>query len=361
MRDLVVIALALICGVIQAAEPRELRIGIQDKPPYAQKDENGEWQGIAVELWKNIADLAGLKFQWVEVPFDQIVPAVQDGRLDAAVGEIEVSAAREELVHFTQPYLQSSIGVAVSAGGLRLDWFAVARDFFNWSLLIVVGALAAGMLLVSLLIWLLERDHHIGHFKGGLTGFGSALWLAGVTMTGVGYGDKKPSTFAGRLVSFIWIFVGVLLIASFTAAVASSVSIARIDQSITVPSDLVRFTCGVMEGTVSRDVLRKMGLPVRTYDTLEAAVGALGRREIEAVVGDRVSLAYLAGEMSKKNPPVKIRLTPVVLQSAFVAIPVHPDLPEFEQINVALLKTIGSPEWQDVLKRWLGPKGSGEG
>lgn len=360
MRYPLVMALVLACGVMRAAEPRELRVGIQDKPPYAQKDENGEWQGIAVDLWKNVADLAGVKFQWVEMPFDQIVPAVHDGRLDAAVGEIEVSAPREEMVHFTQPYLQSSIGVAVPAGGLRLDWFAVARDFFNWSLVIVIAAIAAGMLLVSLLIWLLEKDHHIGHFKGGLTGFGSALWFAGVTMTGVGYGDKTPSTFAGRVVSFFWMFVGVLLIASFTATVASSVSIARIDQSITVPGDLLRFSCGVMEGSASEELLRRMGIPARTFDTMEAAVAALGRREIEAVVGDRVSLAYLAGALSKSNPPVKIRLTSVVLQSAFVAIPVHPDLPEFERINVALLKTVGSSAWQDVLKRWLGPKANGE-
>jgi hypothetical protein len=33
---------------------------------------------------------------------------------------------------------------------------------------------------------------------------------------------------------------------------------------------------------------------------------------------------------------------------------VHTKLPQFEDINVALLNTISSEKWQDTLRHWLG-------
>ena len=219
--------LALVLASAGASYSQEvLRVGIHDKPPFARKDPSGEWEGLGVTLWKRVAEQTGLKFAFVEMPYEEILPAVADGRLEAAVGEMEITADAEKLVNFTQPYLQSSTGVALRHGTWNPDWLAIAKDFFNWTLVQVLLAILGGLIVVSALIWIFERDHHVGHFRGGLTGFGSALWFSLATMTTVGYGDKTPSTFWGRSISMVWMLSGVLLVASFTAAVASSVAAA---------------------------------------------------------------------------------------------------------------------------------------
>ncbi|MFH7563901.1 MULTISPECIES: ion channel [Oceanimonas] len=41
----------------------------------------------------------------------------------------------------------------------------------------------------------------------------------------MGYGDKAPVTFAGRLVGLIWMFAGMIMVASFTAAITSSLTV----------------------------------------------------------------------------------------------------------------------------------------
>lgn len=337
-----------------ADAPRILRIGIHEKPPYATKEKSGEWNGIAVDLWNSIALEAGLRFEFVETPYQDILPGVASGKLDAAVGEIEVTKESEKLVDFTQPYLMSSIGVAVRKNAWHPDWIGIAKDFFNWTIVQILLAILAGMFVVSILIWLVERNHQLGHFRGGLAGFGSALWFAAVTMTSVGYGDKTPATILGRLISFVWMLVGVLLVAGFTAAVAASVATARMNDMIGRPGDLFRVSCGVMANSVPQQYLRKQGIPARSFDSIEAAFDALSKGEIEAVVADRTSLRYLAKNMAQSRLGTRFQVSPVSFQNVFIGIPVHPKLPEFEDINVALLSTTSSEKWQETLRHWLG-------
>ena len=72
------------------------------------------------------------------------------------------------------------------------------------------------------------------------------------------------------------------------------------------------------------------------------------------MVADRISLRYLAATMGRDNPGIHFRVSPVSFQNVFIAVPVHSKLPEFEDINVALLSTTSSEKWQDTLRHWLG-------
>ena len=354
------LALIALAGstLLHATDVPTLRVGVHDKPPYATKSADGQWEGLSVDLWRAMADVDGIAFEFVEMNYDDIIPAVRDGRLDAGVGEMQVTADNQRGLVFTQPFLQTSTGIAVRADTWHPDWNGLARDFFSWTLVSVLASIFVGMVIVSALIWFLERKHHVGHFKGGLKGFGSALWFAAVTMTTVGYGDKTPSTFAGRLIAFAWMLAGVLLIAGFTAAVSSSVATARFNDGVSSMSQLQNTACGVMIATLSQNVLRERGIPTRAFPSLEDALVALEKREIGAVAGDRISLAYLSREFAAHTPPQKIALSPLTIQTSFIGIPVRPGLPQYEAINLALLKVTASPEWQNILTRWLGSHSS---
>ncbi|HPR18770.1 MAG TPA: ion channel [Candidatus Cloacimonadota bacterium] len=57
---------------------------------------------------------------------------------------------------------------------------------------------------------------------GNITGFFDAIWWALVTITTVGYGDKVPITFWGRIIGIIFIFLGFIIFSTFTAYIASN-------------------------------------------------------------------------------------------------------------------------------------------
>jgi len=348
----------LICRLSCAADAPPLRIGIHEKPPYATKNASGEWDGLGVELWKNIAARAQLRFEFVEMPFEQILPAIAGGRLDAAVGEFPVTAESEQSVRFTQSYLTSSGGVALQQKIRHIDWRQMAGEFFNPTLALVFLAILGGMLLVSFLIWVLERHHHVGHFRGGLSGFGAALWFSASTVTGVGYGDTTPSTFGGRIISFVWMLMGVLLVAGFTATVASSMSAARIADAGKLKdlADVRHYSCGVMTGSLSQEILIRDGVPSTAFETFEEAFAALAAGKIETVVGDQISLRYFAKQWAQRLPPIHFTVSSVSSEILFIGIPVRPGLPEYRAINLALLRTISTESWRGALRRWLGER-----
>ena len=64
-------------------------------------------------------------------------------------------------------------------------------------------------------------DAERGHPRANITGFGSALWWASVTVSTVGYGDHFPVTTEGRFVAIGLMLGGVALLAVVTASLAS--------------------------------------------------------------------------------------------------------------------------------------------
>ena len=345
------------CHVAGAADSPPMRIGIHEKPPYATRNAKGEWDGLGVQLWKDIAEIARLRFEFVEMPFEQILPAIGEGRLDAAVGEFTITADGEQAVRFTQPYLISSAGAAMHTKIWRIDWKQIAGEFISWPLALVLLAILAGIFLVSFCLWVIERHHQVGHFRGGLQGFGSALWFSASTVTGVGYGDKIPATFIGRMISFVWMLMGVLLVAGFTATVASSMSAARISDSgrnVEQLGDLRHYSCGVMRGSFTEQILIRDGIDCATFETYEEAFQALNNDRIETVIGDKICLRYYVKQWAQRKPPVHFVVSSVTNENIFIGIPVRPGLPEYHEINMALLRTIYTEAWQGALRRWLG-------
>jgi ABC-type amino acid transport substrate-binding protein len=210
------------------------------------------------------------------------------------------------------------------------------------------------MFAISLLLWFAERHHGAGHFHGGITGIGSALWFAAVTMTTVGYGDKTPSTIAGRFIAVFWMIFGVVLVSAFTATVTSSMSMARLPDSIRGISDFNSLSCGALRGSLSAEILNRIGISTHEYESITEAYEDLATGKIEAVVGDRNTLSYESKEFARRKPPVHIDIPAFSLREAFLAIPVHEGHANYRQINEAMLQFTTSEEWLQLLQKWVG-------
>ena len=90
-----------------------------------------------------------------------------------------------------------------------------------WPLLIIciLAAVIAGFI-----IWMMEtrlnaeefsRTFHVGLFEG--------FWWSFVSMTTVGYGDKSPRSFPGRIFAICWILFGITICSIFTASLTTEI------------------------------------------------------------------------------------------------------------------------------------------
>jgi ABC-type amino acid transport substrate-binding protein len=58
---------------------RELVVGTKEAPPFAMKDEHGNWQGISIDLWRRVADGMGLHYRFTEATNAMTQRALEGG------------------------------------------------------------------------------------------------------------------------------------------------------------------------------------------------------------------------------------------------------------------------------------------
>jgi len=88
-----------------------------DYPPFEYVDANGQLAGFDVDLVNEIAKRMGVKVEFVDMPFDSLVAAVQEGKIDLSASAFNYSEDRDKMVDFTDPYYTSK------------DRFLVAESF----------------------------------------------------------------------------------------------------------------------------------------------------------------------------------------------------------------------------------------
>lgn len=309
-----------------------LTVAVKEAPPFSHKGADGEWSGISIELWRDIASELDLEYELHETTLDDMIAGVADGRYDVAVAALTVTAEREAIIDFTHPFHTTGLAIAVSSKH-EPYWWGIVDTVFSWAFLQVIAVLATMQLLVGTLVWLLERKANPEQFPDRtIGGVASGFWWAIVTMTTVGYGDKTPKSIAGRGVALLWMLASVVIIASVTATIASSLTVERLDARIRGPEDLHRFEVGAIQATTGAAFLRDEKIVSHSYADADEALDALIGGQIDALVWDAPLLAATVAD----RPELAIELVPGVFQRQDYAIAVGEGSDLREAINRVL-------------------------
>jgi ABC-type amino acid transport substrate-binding protein len=352
------LALGLLVGLLllsggsasAAEEATRLTVGVKEAPPFAIKREDGHWEGMTIDLWRNISDTAGIDYEFRELSLDELLGALDDATIDVGLGAITVTSPRERLFDFSHPFFSTGTGVAVLERGGG-GWRGFLMRLVSGDFLRALGTLTGVLLVAGCLVWLLERRRNAEQFGGSRAeGIGSGFWWAAVTMTTVGYGDKAPRTGGGRLVALVWMFFSVIAISGFTAHIASTLTVSRLESIVRDASDLRKVRVMSIPGTTSSSYLEDRGISFTQVASPAAALGALARGQADAVVYDAPILEYLVNV----DWQGVLRVLPFTLQRQDYAIAFPTGSPRREQVNRALIQEITTPRWGDALRRYLG-------
>ena len=86
-------------------------------PPFESKDiQTGEVAGFDIDLMKAICQKLGVRPEFVIVPFDGIIPGLNNNKYDAIISSFTITVAREEVVDFSEPYYVAGQAIAVPLG-----------------------------------------------------------------------------------------------------------------------------------------------------------------------------------------------------------------------------------------------------
>jgi polar amino acid transport system substrate-binding protein len=342
-------ALAPVQG--SAAEEGEiLQVGVRVAPPFVIPDGTGGYDGLAIRLWEKVATEMGVDFVYHERGITDLLQETATGVLDVAVGALTITAEREERLDFTHSWFRTGLGVAAN---LRHDsgWWAVVRVFFSRDFLLVLLALSGVLAFWGLLLWLAEHRRNREQFsERPLRGIGSGFWWAAVTMTTVGYGDKAPVTFLGRLIGLVWMFAALVTVSTFTALIASSLTVGQLESRVNAPSDLRRVQVAALPGTTADEWLQGERISFSPYVTLPEALRALERGDVEAVVSDEALLRYQIRAYDMR----RLQVLSFTLDEQDYGFAVIEGGELRESINRALLTVTVSDDWERWQREFLG-------
>ncbi|MBU0510156.1 MAG: ABC transporter substrate-binding protein [Chloroflexi bacterium] len=104
-------------SLVQIQARGVLSVGTAITEPFEYHDpDTGELIGFDVDTAEYIADKLGVKLEWVEMPFANLIPALQDRKADIIIAAMYIKPEREELVDFSEPYINTGLVMAVRPG-----------------------------------------------------------------------------------------------------------------------------------------------------------------------------------------------------------------------------------------------------
>lgn len=257
-----------------------LRIGIIILEPFAKVEQTetipGWNQTKFIGYTLDLIELLQEKMNFVPhiistpryVPYIERLYAVANGTYDILIGDVTVTAERREIASFSASIFDTSFSTVIRKPvSLDVDLFSYMRPFSSklW------GIILLAILYASFLIYLLEKSHNTVLRNRSLTAAGAmSIWYSIGTIMGYGV-DFQATTASGRLVTAAMYMLSLLLVATYTANLASILTKATPRYIIAGIDDIKRgklspHRFGVLNGTAMEQYyLREISHGVRNY------------------------------------------------------------------------------------------------
>ena len=340
-----------------APQPRheQLVVGISEQPPFCMRDEQGEWCGITVDLWKHIAGKLNLAYRLEESDLAGMVKGLDDRTYDVEVCPAFITSIGEEHVDFTAPYFVDDHAVAINADQQPSFWRAGRAVISSGPFLLLVLAVAVLAMLGAITLWLVERSGDSEHYRGrnAKALLRSVYWSVSLLSgrdfpSAVGYHAAAPRTPLGRAFAVAWMLFGVVLFSMFTASAASLLTFTQLKAFVGDWSDLKELRVGTVEQSDAQEYLRGSQIASTGYGTPIDLLDALRKHDIDAAVFGRAGLVFY----SKKQFRNQIVVLPLASPQRCMGLPMQLKSPLRKQINQVLLEFTESTVWPDIVAKY---------
>jgi polar amino acid transport system substrate-binding protein len=319
-------------------------------------EQKGALAGFSIDLWNSIAERLNVKTSYQVAPDVRAqLEAVRSDKADLGIAAISITSERNKEFDFSQPMLNAGLQIMVrgksestEANPLR----DLLRLLFSPTILVWLGIALLLILLPAHLIWLLERGHKdsIIPTKNYFPGiFYAMYWAAGTLAT---QSEQMPRQWLARALAILWMFVGVVFVAYYTAQLTATLTVQQIQGSINGPEDLPGRRIATTRGSTSAAYLREQKVEVQEFSQIDEAYQALLDKRADAVVFDAPVLLYYAAHDGKG----RVQVVGSVFRKEDYGIVFRSNSPLRRQVDSVLLALREDGTYQQLYDKWFGGK-----
>lgn len=326
--------------------PPKLKIGIKAAPPFVNI-EKGDYTGLSVDLWRNIAEKNGFVYEFKTYDLVGLLNALEQKEIDICISPLSVTSQRMEQIDFTQPYFISNLAIAYSPNQNN-KILSFIRNFFSINFLKAILILFLIIFVFGFLFWLLEKNKN-DQLESNWKGIGEGIWWSAVTMTTVGYGDRYPVTKWGKLISIIWMFTAIIIISGLTAGITSALTINQLENEELSFKKLKQKKIATIDGSISANFLSEQNIDFQKVKDVETGLKQLLSCKVDAFLYDKAIVQYYIHAMDLDD---EILVAHQGLNSNYYAFALPQNHVLFKKINLSLIKSIENPNWKTILDRY---------
>jgi polar amino acid transport system substrate-binding protein len=336
------------------SQPETLRVATRVLKPFVI-EEGGALTGFSIELWNEITALLNTRTDYIIKPtVRDLLDATQSGEADLAIAAISITEEREKGWDFSQPMFDAGLQILIPEHGGGGGIGQLRDAILNPTFLPLLGFVVLGAIVAGHVVWLFERGHPNGLIpnRSYFPGIFEATWWAAATLAT--QAEAHPRSAASRVVSVLWMFIAVLFIAFFTAAVTSALTVQQLRGDISGPDDLPGKRVATVRGSTSAQYLTQRGIDPIEFTSIEEAAESLQEGDADAVVYDAPVLLYYASHEGKGKTQV---VGPVFRKESYGIL--FPDGSTYrEPVNQALLRLRENGAFERLTTKYFGEEGA---
>jgi polar amino acid transport system substrate-binding protein len=346
----------LSAALAQGSTQQKVRVVTRVLPPLVVEQPGGKFSGFSIELWERIAEKLKVDASFHVAPnVGALLADVRAGKADVGVAAVSITSAREAEFDFTQPILNA--GLQIMARGRGQDdgsnplWDLLGL-LFSPAILVWLGIALLLIIIPAHIVWYLERDCKDGIIPTDkyYPGIFYAMYWAATTL--VAQAEQAPRQWLARIVTVLWMFIGVVFVAFYTAQLAATLTVQQIQSGISGPDDLPGKRVATTAGSTAAAAARDLGASVQEFAKIEDAYKALHDKQADAVVFDAPVLLYYAAREGKGR--VQLVGAPFRKEDYGIVFPRNSALRK--QVNVALLGLREDGTYQKIYDKWFTSK-----
>ncbi|KAG2663781.1 hypothetical protein I3760_16G049100 [Carya illinoinensis] len=245
---------------------KKLRIGVPVKNGFSEfvkviydrSTDRTHVTGYCIDIFNAVVESLPYAVSYDFIPFagtcNDLVDQVFLQNFDAVVGDTTILANRSKFVDFTLPFTESGVSMVVPLRDNRRKNAWVFLKPLSWDLWMTSGCF---FVFIGFVVWLLE--HRVNEdFRGRCSHqIGTSLWYAFSTMV---FAQREiVINDCTRFVVIIWVFVLLILTQSYTASLASLLTVRQLQPTITEVKQLIKNgeTVGYQKGSFVFGILKE--------------------------------------------------------------------------------------------------------
>lgn len=282
---------------------RRLNIGVYVSPPFVMETD-GDLSGMSIELWEHVARQLNIDSNYIIYNnFQELVEATSNDSVSIAVTNLTINNDRAKIIDFSQPWYDAGLKIMITENresnssdilnGLHDAGFIKTYLFFG----VIV-------LVLTFLMTVFDRKFDKEFPKDWRDGLAESFYQVVMMLTSGKLTRKNLFGWIGRIVSAIWLVIGILVVAYVTSSITSVMTQLSISNNINSLNDLNGKKIGILKGSETEIFIQHKGLDYIAYESLDEMVEGLEGTIVDAIVADAPVLDFY--EFTHQNKKLEV-------------------------------------------------------